>query len=908
MSARVSTPVAAVLAAVLPLACTDTNIYHRTLPPDVPNKVAISGTVCTDDPAQRQFPVRIMFLMDTYGDPQQQRQQAVQAVINRYRASENYSFAVVRFAGEVKQLTDGYTKNQTTLSNALFELGFGSGTCVSGQCRDWWGALSLANSIFSGDLLTTNPGTRSRTRYVFIFVAGGPPDPALSTNDGCNEKCRLVKAVEEMVEFGLDNGAAEVAFHTVQVDNVPGQCQGTAEPRYCNSSTPCPANCSGGETCNLPTRLCENDHSLECSDGNAFCAAAGLGQCTSDWLCDGDHATGCDGDSICAASSAGRCQFLRVCQGAPGQECAADEDCCPRFTCDDPNAAENDRTSQLLSAMAFAGHGSYTRYPLWAKLSFLGLDFDTSESVFVKKAFLVTNENVRVLGGESLPDSDGDGLSDREEICYGELLSGQCRSVDGCQCVADPWSPSNPAGTDTDPTKADTDGDYLNDLLEMQFATLNLDPLRLDLPQACYTLEYPYKNRDSDGLNDCEEKLLGTDPSLFDTDRDGYPDHVEFKGGTNYLKADHLADTDMDGLPNGEELKLHLDPQSNDMRARSGEAYRYEVVDEGLRLVPYVTPNDPVAGIILTDISPRSVSGAWTFYYYPAGTRRADGSVRANPAVAWAEPMGSGPGEEVEITGSGTYIAYAACACVLDCAAPCGPGLWCDPNSGNCLPDPCQTVTCTSTETCDPANGRCHADCTLADCGLGQRCDPLLGKCLTDRCLNVDCPPGFDCDTESGVCTQPPCQNWTCPAGRRLADNQKPPWVTFQVDAGQLPLAGFWCDGVADAPSCQSDDDCPDGSFCRIRKTVSAGLANKNCLSFTVKNITLAETLETQPGYGAGYNNIVLYFAQTPLDNPYAYSIFRAANQTVRFVDGQKIPPVAEIPLGDGDFFPIQEK
>ena len=62
------------------------------------------------------------------------------------------------------------------------------------------------------------------------------------------------------------------------------------------------------------------------------------------------------------------------------------------------------------------------------------------------------------------------------------------------------------------------------------------------------------------------------------------------------------------------------------------------------------------------------------------------------------------------------------------------------------------------------------------------------------------------------------------------------------------------------------------------------------------------------PGYGAGYNNIFLYFAQTPLDNPYAYSIFRAANQTVRFVDGVKIPPVAEIPLGDGDFFPIEEK
>ncbi|RME22630.1 MAG: hypothetical protein D6806_12680, partial [Deltaproteobacteria bacterium] len=739
--------------------CTDTNIYNRTLPPDVPNKVALSGKVCTDDPAQRQFPVKVMFIVDTYGEPQQQRQQAVQEVINRYATSENYSFAVIRFAGEVKQLTSGYTKSQVVLTEALYELGFGTGACAEGHCRDWLGALGLANSVYTGDVLTTNPGTRSRTRYVFIFVVGGPPDPALSTVDGCDEKCRLVQAVQEMVDFGKENGVAEVAFHTIQVDNPPGTCQGTPEPRYCNSTTPCPADCTGTENCLLPERLCDDDHSIPC-EGNAYCSDRGLGQCGDVMLCDGDNATPCDGDSICGASGAGRCMFLRVCESNPAQECTSDEDCCPRFPCNDPGAADNDRTSDLCVAMAFAGHGNYLRYPLWAQLNFLSLDFDTSESVFVKKLFLVTNENARSLAGEQLADSDGDGLSDREEICYGELASGQCRSIENCNCVPNVWSQSNQAGDDTDPTKADTDGDYLNDLLEMQFATLNLNPLRLDLPQACYTLEYPYRNRDSDGLNDCEEKLLGTDVSLFDSDKDGYPDHVEFKAGTNYMKTDHLNDTDMDGLVNGEELRLHLDPQSNDMVARSGEAYRYDIVDEGMRTVPFVSPSDPIPGITITDVSPRAVPGAWSIFFYPAGTTRPDGSTRQNPSIAISEPMAS-QGEEVELAESGKYAVYAACACVLECNPACGPGEWCDPNSGVCTPDPCQLAVCTSTETCDPSDGRCHPDCTKFDCGLGQRCDELLGKCLTDRCLNVQCPAGQECDPEMGVCTVRPCSNWT---------------------------------------------------------------------------------------------------------------------------------------------------
>lgn len=900
-------------------ACTDTNIYHRSIEPNIPNKVTLSGTVCTDDPAQRQFPVRVMFIVDNSGmmgvaDPEMQRRYAIEDVINRYVASPNYSFAIVKFAGEVFQLTDGYTKNQAVLNEALGAFGT-TDPCVGG-CRDWFSALSLASSIFTGDALTTNPGTRSRTRYVFILVTSGPPDPDMEddNNDTCDAACkqRLLDALDEMIAFGADAGVAELGFHAVQLDACPGTCQDFPD-RNCNSTIACPAECTGAEDCQMAQRLCAGDRGVACGDGNAFCAGLGLEECSPEWLCTGDHATGCNGDDICAHSGAGRCEFVRVCAADPSLDCVRNEDCCPRDTCIFPDPAlclpEDDvRTAELLKALAFKGSGKHLRFSLGPQLNFWALDFDTTQSIFVKKAFMVTNANTLSQYGKTVADSDGDGLSDDEEDCYAEILNGECRHLERCRCRRDVWSEDNPMGTDTDPALADTDGDGLNDALEMRFATVNLDPLRMDLPQACFGLDYPYKDRDADTLNDCEEKLIGTDPTIFDTDRDGYSDAVEFRMGTNCLEPDHLMDTDMDGLANGSELEIHLNPQANDIAARSGEAYRYKVTDEGLRVVPYTSQPHMLSGVEITDVSGRSEAGAGTLTYHPAGTYRPDGSQRSYASLSWRDPADGQNGMEVEITGSGSYVLYSACACVQDCNPACAPGEWCNPMTGACEPDQCELVTCASTERCEPSSGRCMADCTLTDCDLGQRCDPLLGKCLTDRCLNMDCPAGEDCDPEAGVCAGPPCQGWSCAAGLRLDQELKPPWITVHIDEGQLPQSGMWCDGTPDNQPCQTDADCPANTFCRIRENIVVGMAQKNCISFRVKNVTLAETLEVQEGFGPGYNNIYAYFAQTPLDNPYAYSIFRAALVQVRYYNGIKEPNWSEIPLGDGDFYAIEEK
>ncbi|NMB75363.1 MAG: VWA domain-containing protein [Myxococcales bacterium] len=887
---RIAMMVVAALPALAGMACTDTNIYQISREPNIPNKVTLSGTVCTDDPAQRRFPVKLMFLFDTSGwdgnvnpDPAK-RQEAMQYIVDRYRANLNYSLAIIKFGGGTRLLTEGgYTRDYGILNNALGELvNFDPqvDACVGGGCRDWFAALSLASSVFSGDLLTTNPGTRSRTRYVFIFIAHGPPDPgygSLAAN-----RAAVLAALDEIEKFGKEKGVAEVAFHTIQIDNPTGTCQGTPQPRNCNSTTPCPANCSGGETCNDAVRLCADDHTLTCT-----------------------LATDCCADPQNCST---RCAPIRVCSNDVSRECTRREDCCPTYPCDDPNGAQNDQVAQLLQALAFQGHGDYVRFFDEGKLNFTTLKFDTTESVFVMKTFMVTNLNTHSINGRLLADSDTDGMSDAEERCYGEMLAGTCRDLWNCSCVEDFFNKGLMSGSDTDPANADSDGDMLGDRLEVVFATLNLDPLRFDLPQACYGLDFPYSDRDGDGLNDCEEKILGTDTGLFDSDRDGYPDRIEFNAGTNYLKPDQLLDSDMDGLSNGQEIREHLDPLSNDITSRAGDAYRYKVVDEGLRIVPFSAQPVTITGVEITDVSGRSAEGAGMLYFYPPGTLRPDGQPRPLPTLAWKDPMDSQPGPEIEITGSGIYQLFSACSCVKDCNPACSVGNWCDPNTGACVPDPCALVTCKAGEVCDSSQGLCIPDCRAMECADGQRCDLMLGKCLTDRCINVRCLSGQECDPESGVCTPPPCQSWSCPAGSRVNEHQKPTWITVKVDANLTPLDGFWCDGAQPVTLCASDGDCPAGKPCRMGETIVVGMADKNCITFKVKNITLVETLETIPGMGPGRNDLWLYFAETPLNNPTAYSIFRRALYQMKFANGKKEPNVAEIPLGDGDFFAVDEK
>ena len=112
-------------------------------------------------------------------------------------------------------------------------------------------------------------------------------------------------------------------------------------------------------------------------------------------------------------------------------------------------------------------------------------------------------------------DTDGDGLTDYEEMELGTLLY-----------------------------EVDTDGDGVNDGDEVANGT---DPLVSDL----------VADTDGDGLSDSLEEQLGTDPLNSDTDGDGLIDGDEVLVYQTYAL---LADSDGDGLDDGREIALGCDP------------------------------------------------------------------------------------------------------------------------------------------------------------------------------------------------------------------------------------------------------------------------------------------------------------------------------------------------------------
>lgn len=105
----------------------------------------------------------------------------------------------------------------------------------------------------------------------------------------------------------------------------------------------------------------------------------------------------------------------------------------------------------------------------------------------------------------------------------------------------------------TDKRNPDTDGDGLTDYEEILLTMT--DPLVYNSVSEDFS--DANADSDSDGLSNIEEIQLGTNPLSADTDGDGLTDGDEVKiYGTDPLKAD----TDEDGLSDYDELQIGLDP------------------------------------------------------------------------------------------------------------------------------------------------------------------------------------------------------------------------------------------------------------------------------------------------------------------------------------------------------------
>ena len=171
---------------------------------------------------------------------------------------------------------------------------------------------------------------------------------------------------------------------------------------------------------------------------------------------------------------------------------------------------------------------------------------------------------INALNPNNHKDSDGDGLSDLDEIIYGTNPLSDDTDGDGLKDGEEIHT------YETNATNSDTDNDGLTDGEEVHTYDSNAtspdtDKDGLTDGEEVYTYETNLTNSDTDkdGLTDGEEILTyDTNATNPDMDNDGLTDGEEIN---TYETNPKTSDTDKDGLTDGEEVThYHTDPTNED--------------------------------------------------------------------------------------------------------------------------------------------------------------------------------------------------------------------------------------------------------------------------------------------------------------------------------------------------------
>lgn len=597
--------IACLMVTAILVACTEANLYHRSISPAQADRVTFRGEVCTEDPRVSHFPLKVIFLVDqssgfspppcnmttgglfTDFDPEQARIRAMRDLVGQYQRDETVSFAVIGYAGSPRVLAPlegSFTRNVGEIEGAIGALGIPQGCEGENSCRDLRGALGTAKSVIEGDLTELTPGGRSMTRYVVILMNAGPVSP-------------------------LPEGSL-----------------------YCQRAIGGPACCDPTRTdCqrDLRARICCNPSGSDAADptNGIPCVPADPG--TPPYCCPGND---CD-PAECAASRSDCAtgvlvEDVRVMReiveeaGAASFHLHALHLAAEMVDCDPTDdLAPNEAEARLLQDMAFAGAGEFYAYYDGSALEASSTNLHALQLLrpqvgLEAKDFIVFNLNaLPTESDEPLTDTDADGLADVNEAEHG-----------------------------TDPGNADTDGDGITDYVEI---LIEFSPLATDRPIACEGM-VPGMDTDNDLLTDCDEELLGTDPSLLDSDGDAMPDRLEVTMGTDYVIADWLDDADNDGVPNGDEVRQHTDPRSSDAASHLATQYRYTIVDEGLRARIEVAQPRTITGIEVQRATDDSSAGLGWLCYEPVAEGEGAGGW-----LCWLDPG--------ERTDAGSTVSCNAC-------------------------------------------------------------------------------------------------------------------------------------------------------------------------------------------------------------------------------------------------------
>jgi hypothetical protein len=204
---------------LLLLGCTDVGLYRAPGLGEGPidNKLAIESRFCTEDPRRLNFPVKIMFVVDSsqsmlQTDPTGERLIAVQEVVDAFITDPGVEFAIVQFNGAVNVLTqddddgqDGFTRDYMDLQNAIVRLG------IAEQPTDYEGALNAAQLVLARDMMKTDDDDLARSKYVIIFLSDGLPNPVVPP---LNTRSAILDLVADIADLKRIFRPAEIRLHT----------------------------------------------------------------------------------------------------------------------------------------------------------------------------------------------------------------------------------------------------------------------------------------------------------------------------------------------------------------------------------------------------------------------------------------------------------------------------------------------------------------------------------------------------------------------------------------------------------------------------------------------------------------------------------------------------------------------
>lgn len=189
-----------------------------------------------------------------------------------------------------------------------------------------------------------------------------------------------------------------------------------------------------------------------------------------------------------------------------------------------------------LERMSVIGEGRFLVFAPGQNLDFSNFSGLTRTIQFEYRDLWVMNRNAVWEQFALKQDTDGDGLSDQLEVTMGS-------------------SPQN----------ADSDFNGASDAVERKI--FGSPCAGVACAQATHRVfpqcigKIPFPDSDGDLLNDCEERLLGSQPNLFDSGSQGLPDSIAFRNGLSLTNGGALyLDPDADRVTTYMEIKKGLPP------------------------------------------------------------------------------------------------------------------------------------------------------------------------------------------------------------------------------------------------------------------------------------------------------------------------------------------------------------